>query len=145
MAEWAEQWISVRSVASAALILLYASNVVSGWAATAAQSRKTPRRDRHALPALWIVISSLFVPWALKGRMARRGALMEWLSVVGPYLSTFAAAMMGSVHVYWFLGRDFVGQPQLFGFLWAHYALVVAIHFWHLYVLARDSRGGVAQ
>jgi len=119
-----------------ALLLFYASNMVTGWRATVAAERLINREEKSSL---WDSLKFLgaffaapfgnhFDDWSHH----RKKKVWDHVRLFGPYISTSAAFMLFMTHLLWYGSGAWKTQEYLYPFMFGHYLASLAFHYFHL-------------
>lgn len=129
--------MNIRWGASLLLLVLYISNVVTGWRATTVAERYSPEHRAGFFQGFKNVLLYFFNPkykiLNIKDENIKE-KVYNHLSVHSPYISTFGAVCMFIVHLSWFYNEYWRTQELLFPFLFSHYMVSLALHYFHFKV-----------
>ena len=131
MADW-DLWL--RGTGAVILLLFYLSNIVTGWRATTASEQLASQHrfgwvSTLKVSFLYFLRPEIYNPSTMK--IKERKKVFDNLRVYSPYISMTGAFFMFTTHLFWFISEAWKTQEFVIPFLFSHYLMSIAIHYFH--------------
>jgi putative effector of murein hydrolase LrgA (UPF0299 family) len=124
----------LRAIFASLLVLLYLSNVYTGWCAAVAVSEVNKKKNRYLPSAFRAVIDFALVPskaryWSLPAE--KQSNVKRLLLFYIPYFSSLVAVFMVLSHTMWLKSGAWLHQEHIYSFIISHYFAAICLHLVH--------------